>query len=169
MVCLLTSEKGWMEAKVEHTKLSMVKENSFQLQVKLSGEDPAVAPYSSKTHGYGFATPLPVLLVKLRQQDKVPYLYKDLQDAVLDHITLNVHVEGLKTLAVSNDFGPVDTSKPFQPFGALPTAGSALIIGSREVFQKNLSDGSIHVTWMSKPLPFGDADPKAGTEVLNGA
>jgi hypothetical protein len=168
VVCLLTSEKGWMEAKVEHTKLSMVKEKSFQLEVKLSGEDPAVAPYSSKTHGYGFATTLPVLLVKLRQQDKVPYLYKDLQDAVLDHITLNVHVEGLKTLAVSNDFGPVDTSKPFQPFGALPTAGSALIIGSREVFQKNLSDGSIHVTWMSKPLPFGNADPKAGTEVLNG-
>ena len=166
--CLLTSEKGWMEVKEANTKLFMVKQNSFQLEVKLQGEDPAVASYSSKMHGYGFATTLPVLLVKLRQQDKVPYLYNDLQDAILDHITLNVHVEGLKRLAVSNDFGPVDTSKPFQPFGALPTAGSALIIGSREVFQKNLSDGSIHVTWMSKPLPFGDADPKAGTEVLSG-
>jgi hypothetical protein len=36
VVCLLTSEKGWMEAKVEHTKLSMVKEKSFQLEVNLS-------------------------------------------------------------------------------------------------------------------------------------
>jgi hypothetical protein len=169
VVCLLTSEKGWIEVEVENTKLSMVEKNSFKLEVKLEGEDPAVAPYSSKTHGYRFATTLPVLLVKLRQQDEVPYIYKDLQDAIIDQITVNVHVEGLKTLAASNDFGPVDTSKPFQPFGALPTAGSALIIGSKEVFQKELSKGLIRITWMSKPLPYGkDADPKVSTEVLKG-
>lgn len=164
VVCLLTSEKGWIEKVASEF---VTEDGDLRLTVSLSGADPSVTPYSTKTHGYGFATNLPILLVRLRHQDDVPFLYEDLQDAVVDQITLSVQVEGLKTLAVSNDFGPVDTSKPFQPFGPLPIAGSALIIGSKEVFQKHLSDGSIHVTWKSKPLPYGDADPKVSKEVIN--
>lgn len=166
LVCLLTSEKGWIEKPASEFRTD---DGDVRLTVALSGADPSVTPYSPKTHGYGFATTLPLLLVTLRQRGEVTYLYKDLQNAVVEQITLSVQVEGLKSLVVSNDFGPVDTSKPFQPFGALPGAGSALIIGSKEVFQKNLSEGSIHVTWMSKPLPYGNADPKVSKEVLNGA
>ena len=47
-----------------------------------------------------------------------------------------VAVEGLKTVALSNDHGPIDASKPFLAYGPAPLANSALVIGSKEVFQK---------------------------------
>ncbi|NGZ08801.1 MAG: hypothetical protein CV088_05355 [Nitrospira sp. LK70] len=164
VICLLTSEKGWFEAK--DPKFSTEK-GSLQLEIELSGADPAVTPYSSKIHGYGFATNLPILLVKLRHRDDVAYLYEDLQDTVVDDIKLSVQVEGLKTLALSNDFGPIDTSKPFQPYGALPTAGSSLIIGSKEMFQKGLSTASINVKWLADPQPYKTA-PTISIDFLSG-
>ena len=45
-------------------------------------------------------------------------------------------VNGLKTLTLSNDHGPIDASKPFLAYGSAPVANSALVIGSKEVFQK---------------------------------
>lgn len=152
VICLVTSEKGWIEAK--EPKLFMQKGSGLQLQVQLSGADPAVTPYISKTHGYDFATNLPVLLVKLRHRDGAEYLYTSLHQAVVRNITVKMQVQGLKTLAVSNDFGPVDTSKPFQPFGALPVKGSSLIVGSKEMFQKQLTAASVHVAWAAPPSPF---------------
>lgn len=148
LVCLLTTEKGWIEKAASEF---VAEDGGVRLTVALSGADPSVTSYSTKTHGYGFATTLPLLLVKLRQQDDVSYLYKDLQDAVIDQITVNVHVEGLKTLAVSNDFGPVDTSKPFQPFGSQPVNGAGLTVGSKEVFQKLPQFTSLELDWQNTP------------------
>jgi hypothetical protein len=54
-------------------------------------------------------------LIKLRHRDDVTFVHPRLQDVVIQKVGLRVNVVGLKTLAVSNDFGPVDTSKPFQP------------------------------------------------------
>jgi len=95
-----------------------------------------------------------MILVKLRHQDNQGYIYSLLQNKVIEEIGLTVAVTGLKSLAVSNDFGSVDTSKPFQPFGALPVAKSALVIGSKEVFQKTLSTATIGIKWQNPPSPY---------------
>ncbi len=145
--CLFSTEEGWLEAAA----------TSFQgtdLTVTLNGSFPPVIPYAPKVHGYGFDTNLPVLLVQLKQDSALTYLYPALQDAMLTKITLLTTVTDLKTLAVSNDFGPVDTSKPFQPFGAQPLANSSLIIGSKEIFQKNLTSASVKLTWQNAPAPY---------------
>jgi len=163
VICQLTSEKGWFEKRAR--EFGHRGDGSLWLTIELSGADPAVTPYSAKTHGYSFATDLPVLLVTLRHEGDKAYLYEDLRDAVVDRITLFVGVEGLKTLALSNDFGPVDTSKPFQPFGALPVAGSALVLGSKEMFQKSPSSASIQVEWLVAPHPYKTA-PKPQFELL---
>lgn len=163
IVCLFTGEKGWVE---KTASTFDVKDDTLKLEIALSGADPAVVPYSAKTHGYDFATDLPVLLVKLRHQDTVEYIYPLLQDVEITKIDLTVEVTHLKTLAVSNDFGPVDTSKPFQPFGAQPMANSALVIGSKEVFQKSLSKAIVNVEWQSLPDPFGDKSVNVVTKYL---
>lgn len=142
--CLFSTEEGWSEAEA----------NSFtgkDLQVALNGSFPPVVPYSTKVHGYGFDTNLPVMLVLLKHDGASEFLYHDLQDAVTSQITLTTNVTGLQALAVSNDFGPVDTSKPFQPFGAQPLANSSLVVGSKEVFQKALSSASVKLTWQNAP------------------
>lgn len=150
--CYLTSAKGW----IEKTPVEFVVRSSktLELMVELTGADDPVAPYSSKIHGYNFATTLPVLLVQLVQDDTRPYGYAALQDLKIATIELIVAVSGMKTLAVSNDFGPVDLSKPFQPFGSLPATNSSLVIGSKEIFQKQLSSASIDVTWQLPPSVF---------------
>lgn len=151
VVCLFTSEKGWVEkSAVKFRK----QESSIKLEVELTGADPAVVPYSAKTHGYDFSTNLPILLVKLKHRGESKYIYPQFQDVVVNKIDLQVKVDGLKTLAVSNDFGPVDTSKPFQPYGASPVKNNALVIGSKEIFQKKLDSASIGVTWLIPPLPY---------------
>ncbi len=110
-------------------------------------------PYSSKVHGYTFATDLPILLVKIRHR-AAKYLYPLLEDVQLTGVALTIKVQGLRTLTVSNDFGPVDTSKPFQPFGPSPVANSTLVVGSKELFQKNFSTATLNVDWQAKPAPY---------------
>jgi hypothetical protein len=141
IICLLSTEKGWFEKAA--TKFA-IESNVLKLEITLSGADPAITPYSTKTHDYNFSSNLPMLLVKLRHQENI----------VIETINLTVNVTGLKSLAVSNDFGAIDTSKPFQPFGALPVANSALIIGSKEIFQKTLSKATININWQNPPNPY---------------
>ena len=157
IVCLLTSEKGWIEAKASKfgTDSGLLK-----LEIILSGADPPVTRYEVKTHGYNFGTALPILLVKLRHSEGVPYIYHLLQDTLLEQIDLTTDVTGLRTVAVSNDFGPVDTSKPFQPFGASPVAGSSFVVGSKELFQKNCETASLKIEWQN--LPTGIIGHKKG-------
>ena len=151
VTCLLTSEEGWFE---KIAASFTIESGKLELKIEVEGSDPAVTPYISATHGYTFDTQLPILLVKLAHREEFPYLYSQLKNINIQEIDLKVDVEGLKTLAVSNDFGPVDTSKPFQPYGASPVKNSALIIGSKEVFQKTLDSASIHTMWLTPPAPY---------------
>jgi hypothetical protein len=164
VVCQLTTADGWFEKPVSSFETDTGK---LRLVIELTGADPAIVAYNAKAHGYTFATALPLLLVKLRHQ-ATAYQYALLQDAKLSAITLSVVVSGLRSLAVSNDFGPVDTSKPFLPFGALPMAGSALTIGAAEVFQKNLISASLDITWQAAPAPFGTAPAVAVDFLVEG-
>ena len=151
VTCLLTGEKGWLEK--APTTFKAVG-NLLTLEIPLNGADPAVVPYLAKTHGYDFSTDLPMLLLKLRHLDTADYLYPGLEEITITGINLSVAVQGLRTLTVSNNFGPVDTSKPFQPFGAQPAAQSALVIGAQEAFQKALTAATVKVQWQTAPAPY---------------
>jgi hypothetical protein len=145
-LAFLTTEKGWLGK-------SVTVSTSNQLQIALSGDDPAIVPYNVKTHGGSFQTQLPMLRIMLRQDSSAGF-YTHFKSLPVDAITLSVKVQNLKDLAVSNDFGPVDISKPFQPFGALPQAGSALVVGSKELFQKNYSSATVNVNWQLTAKPY---------------
>ena len=154
VICLLTGAEGW----IEKAASGFIAESGvLRLELSLGGEEPAVTSYAEKVHGYGLATDLPVFIMKLRHRDDAVSIYPQLQDIVVRKITLSVDVKGLRTLAVSNDFGPVDTSKPFQPYGASPVANNALIIGSREVFQKRLLSASVAASWLVTPNSYTPA------------
>lgn len=148
IICLVSTEKGWFEKAATQF---ITEAGVLKLVITLSGADPAVTPYSSKIHGYDFSTNLPMLLVKLRHQKDHDFIYPLLQNLVIEKIGLTVAVTGLKSLAVSNDFGSVDTSKPFQPFGAQPVIGNAMIFGSKEIFQKKCTTATLNVVWQNLP------------------
>lgn len=147
--CLLTGAQGWLT--VEDVAIDL---DGGELQLVLSGAEPPIVGYVKKTHGYGFATDLPMLMVVLNHRDDAEYRYRRLADLILGQIVIDVRVEGLTALSVANDLGPLDTSKGFQPFGPLPVNGAAVTIGAREAFQKNLVDAAIVVQWQNTPAPY---------------
>jgi hypothetical protein len=157
VLCLLTSEKGWIE---NTTAQCAMDRDALQLSLTLTGGDPPVTPFSAKTHGYGFATNLPVLLVRLPHEDKALFPYHDLEHVAVSKITVSVHVDGLRSIAVSNDFGPVDASKPFQPFGSQPVNGASFTVGSKEVFEKNPTTASVQFEWQNPPSYYKSAAKK---------
>jgi len=93
-------------------------------------------------------------VVKLRHRPDAVWCYPALEGLGVTAIGLRVRVEGLRTLALSNDFGPVDASKPFQPYGPAPVENSALVVGSREAFQKRVTDARLRVAWMTPPAGY---------------
>lgn len=163
--CALTTEKGWLEKTPYMLSLTS---GVLLLRVEISGGDPPIVPYSSKVHGYNFQTDQPVLLLTVNQDATRSYAYNAFEHASVLTIDLGVSVENLKTLAVSNDFGPLDTSKPFQPFGTSPVKGSSLVIGSKEMFQKKLSNTAVHMEWLVEPTVFTGAKmPTVSIDVLS--
>lgn len=166
VTCLVTTEKGWLEKRP--LLFLPTSADTFCLMLQIDGGSPPLAPYAAKTHGYNFQTNLPILLVKLKQDDAKPYAYSRYEHVVVAGIGLYVYVDGLKSLAASNDYGPLDTSKPFQPFGASPVSGSSLVIGSKEIFQKHLSALWINLNWVTPPMvyPPGAALPDVAFDFL---
>lgn len=151
VTCMLTTADGWLEKAPVHFKQTTA--TNLQLQVDLEGNDAAIAPYDVALHGYHFGSNLPVLMLQLRQNLPL-YIYAFFQETKITNIALKVDVAGLKTLAVTNDFGPVDTSKPFLPFGSSPIANNSLVFGSKELFQKNCSSVIAKISWQVNGTVF---------------
>ncbi|MFZ3087615.1 MAG: baseplate J/gp47 family protein [Methylotenera sp.] len=161
--CLLTIKDGWFEAKSSQ----VTSDTSGILKINLSGADPAIIPFDAKVHGASFATDLPVMQIYLQHHDGSSYAYDVLQEVKLQNIDLTVSVTGLKTLAISNDFGPIDASQPFMPFGALPNGDESLVIGSKEIFQKTLSTLTVTPQWQGTPSAYpSTSSPKIAAEYL---
>ncbi len=149
-VCLFTGEKGWIEKSPSGFRATTG--DNLRLTVSLSGDDAGVIAYDAKKHGYNFDSIAPVMIVKLRNMADRTYSYSLFENTVLKQIQLQVDVDQVKNLTLSNDFGSIDASKPFLPFGAIPESGSSLIIGSNEIFsKKNIESCNLSIRWKNIP------------------
>lgn len=168
MTCALTTEKGWLEK--PPTLVYPLAADLLWVLVDIGGADPPVVPYSPKVHGHNFQTEQPILLVTLNQDDTQRYAYSSFEGVAVSQIALRVSADDVKSLAASNDFGPLDTSKPFQPFGPSPVKGSSLRIGSKEIFQKRLSEARVTMNWLTTPAvyPSNGTLPNVEIDVLGG-
>jgi hypothetical protein len=149
-VCLFTGEKGWIEK--SPSGFVATTGNNLRLTVSLSGDDSAIIAYDQKKHGYNFDSISPVLIVKMRNVADKVYLYSQFENTVLKQIELQLTVDQVKNLTLSNDFGSIDAAKPFLPFGAIPESGSSMIIGSNEIFtKKNITNCNLNIRWKNIP------------------
>lgn len=164
VTCLLTTAEGWCEAEV--AEFAPAGNGRLRLAFALGGDAPSVSKYVSGTHGFAFDTDLPMMLVKLRHRSDAEWPYEQLEDVVVTRIDLTIIVDGLRTLALSNDFGPIDGSKAFQPYGPAPIPGSAFIVGSQEAFQKRLTSADLDIVWMEPPDPYS-TDPHVEVDLLD--
>lgn len=172
----VTGEEGWLNLENAETAFALIDENisgnykqlifAIRLAGTLAVDAPAVVSYQQGIHSGPFNTVLPLAKILLTETAHY-HTFKRLSVA---HIKLQVEVSGLQDLAVSTDLGQQDISQSFQPFGLEPKAGNQLTIGSKEIFQKRLSSGSLKIKWKGKPaqnIRFGKTSTTVRVQVLN--
>ena len=127
---------------------------ALSVVLRLRPQDPAVVGCEAALHGAGWPTELPVLRVRLRSQGHL-YPYSLLEEMQLTEVTLAVRVQGLRDVVLHNNLGRLDASKPFMPFGPLPTPAAYLVFGAPEIARKNVTRLSIDIEWSGLPTGAG--------------
>lgn len=162
--CYLTAEKEWY--KVESLtiassgkKLSDGTTNCAEISFTIPGSAPAIVNYDVAKHGGAFNVALPMLKIYLINDDASIYEYDALKDITITQTEIRVEVgmdgtysqKGLKNLLLSNDFGVLDASKPFMPFGSQPKKDAGFVIGSKEIISKKNADVKLNLEWAELP------------------
>ncbi|MCR8557644.1 baseplate J/gp47 family protein [Mucilaginibacter sp. BJC16-A38] len=141
----LTGLKGWYTATGYTPKV--IDSTSFSLTITLEGDAPAIVPFNAKLHTGNFTAALP--MVRLTLDSSISYqIIKNLR---IKTIGVTATVNAAKNLALQNDDGKIDASKPFKVFGDFPDSGASFIIGSKEIFQKDLTSLTINLDWQQEP------------------
>ena len=171
ITCYLTAEKEWYSVDVSTVTINSTGKTlsdettaCAEIAFTIPGSAPAIVNYDAAKHGGTFNVALPMLKIYLVQDDASVYEYDDLKDITITKTEINVKVgmdgvynqKGLKNLLLSNDFGVLDASKPFMPFGTRPTAGSRFVIGNKEILSKKNAAVKLNLEW--KDLPADRAD-----------
>lgn len=142
---LITGEKGWHEAEIKKIE---VEQSALNFIIKLNAADPGFLPYDEKIHqNFKFNTRLPVMQFLINNTPGEFNFQKIFQSCFVTSVKVTVDVKGVRDLYVQNDLGPLDPSKLFPIFTHQPRLGSSLIIGSNEVFLKNLNSATAHIEW----------------------
>jgi hypothetical protein len=117
---------------------------------KLGPEVPALSAWAAAVHGAGFDTRLPVLRFCLSPEAHV-YAYSLFSDLMVEEIAIESRVFGSTRIVAWNQFGQLDPSKPFNPFGPLPTTSSYLVVGSYDCATMNLARLQLNLEWGDLP------------------
>ena len=154
----LTTESGWVEV---HDYMVMplanpINDNSCGLKIcfSLGAEIESVIPYVAELHGGELDTEQPLLQCCINPQSNF-FAYSLFTDLVIKNIDIDVEVKGIKNLLAYNNHGQLDPSKPFAPFGPLPTNNSYFIFGNYELAKKRLVELDLNLGWGELPTISG--------------
>ncbi|MEM9424925.1 MAG: hypothetical protein AAF975_09095, partial [Spirochaetota bacterium] len=130
-----STEEGWLEV-LDVTYTREEKDKAFKMVATLHlGPDfPPVIPIDQELSVLPFGNDFPML--KLLPKEDFHYI--PFNALTLEAVEIELNAAEITQLSAYNDFGPLDLSQPFQPFGTLPEKGANFSVGSREVFSKNI-------------------------------
>jgi len=155
---LLSTADGWLEMQSAFVRRPSAEEAGgragLQIVLRLRPEDPPVVGCMAAVHGPQWRTQQPVFQLLLQPRAHL-YAYSLLCDAPLDDVTVAVHVTGVRNVVVYNNYGRLDPSKPFAPFGPLPTLSSYLVVGAPEIARKHLESLTLNLEWGQLPQDDG--------------
>ena len=146
----VSGEQGWIGP---YSLSGTLINGQISLGFTVTDGEAAVIDYNATLHGGAFATALPVVQLLLRPESAAAY--SALLKLRLAKASLNVAVDGVKTLNLENDFGTLNPKKAFLPFGPQPVKGSRFMVGCEEALAKPLTDLKIRLRWQGAPSDFG--------------
>ncbi|HTF04397.1 MAG TPA: baseplate J/gp47 family protein [Bacteroidia bacterium] len=141
---------------------SVLYENNGDLLIEctISQAQKAVVAYNEEVLLQPIRTEWPVMKITLNTNDPATeYIYRDLSSKSIFTANLEVNVTGVRNLVIQNDDSVLSADKPFEPFGGQPLPDSAFYIGSTEIFQKQLDEVDVNITWHGLPnqrIPSGE-------------
>ena len=94
--------------------------------------DPPITPLDADNLDFKAHNNFPMFEFKLNHE----YLndYHSLKFLEINNINIEVEILEVKNLSLSNDFGKIDSSAPFEPFGSQPLIDSSFIVGHSTFF-----------------------------------
>lgn len=117
---------------------------------RLPPEAPPVVACEEGIHGDGCNVPLPSMRLRIKP-DGAMYCYSLLSDLMLTDIHLEVSVHGVREAVLYNHLGRLDPSKPFNPFGPLPSHGAYMVFGNAEIAGKDIDSLDVNIEWGNLP------------------
>ncbi|MBL7701134.1 MAG: baseplate J/gp47 family protein [Ferruginibacter sp.] len=164
--CYLTAEKEWYQVDADTLVITntgkVLSDGSAactEISFTIPGSAPAIVNYDAEMHGGTFNVALPMLKVHLVNDDALAYEYDALKGVTITKTEIRVEVgmsggynqNGIKNLLLSNDFGVLDASKPFMPFGSMPKKDAGFVIGSKEIISKKNCAVKLNIEWAELP------------------
>ncbi|MGZ3764387.1 MAG: hypothetical protein ACXVB0_08910 [Mucilaginibacter sp.] len=141
----VTGKKGWYT--VDNYVAGVITDTMFFVYFSIDGDAPAIVPFSAKIHSGNFTQQLPMVQLILKDYTS----YQTIKIPRIKEVTIYVTVDTVKNLSLQNDDGKINTAKPFKPLGDFPDKGASFIIGSKEIFQKTLSNLTVIFDWQEAP------------------
>ena len=118
---------------------------SLVFDIKIPNSAGKIVSYNPDIHGYSWKTKLPVLYVSINTT--APEALKCLLGQSFENTEVHTVVKNCKNITVQNDFGKMDATKPFLPFGSIPRDGSSFILGCPEFLNKTLDGFMFKAKW----------------------
>lgn len=137
---------------------------------------PSILPFNPNNLTGEFNTTAPIARIVFKPESPwVQYL----KNAQIMRTNIEVKVTDVSQLKLESDFGALESTKPFTPFGPVPKVGASFYVGSEEIFTKQLSSLSLKLKWQNPPAnlatyynnytnkPASNDDFKATVTLLN--
>ncbi|RBW55867.1 hypothetical protein DS884_16085 [Tenacibaculum sp. E3R01] len=141
----LSTATEWFLIPNDNTILNITEQsNKIKLVINLDISAPAIVSFLENIDG--IESSWPIFKMSFTELLKNPPVIKSLKIAV--------DVKELQSFQLYNDFGLLETEKPFQPLGPTPEKDQGFIIGNAEVFSKPVRLFSIKMDWNNLPNNF---------------
>ncbi len=154
----LSGESGWLEVK-EYLIAPAIQDDSgvnsgLSISLSLGYDAEPVTTYDPEVHGGKRDCSVPMMNVCLDPEASF-FAYSLLNSVAIKSVAIEVAVKGVKDIVISNHLGRIDPTKPFAPFGPLPTRHSYIVAGSREAASKQITAMELEVEWGELPTLSG--------------
>ncbi len=154
----LSGESGWLEVK-EYLVAPAIEDDGgvnsgLKISLSLGHDVEAVMSYDAEVHGGNRNCSVPMINVCLDPEASF-FAYSLLNSVTIKSVEVEVAVKGVKDVVITNHLGRVDPTKPFTPFGPLPTRHSYIVMGSREAASKQLTAMELEIEWGELPTLSG--------------
>ena len=147
LIVKVSCEEGWLKAGVCKTVWDK-SSGCLEVRFRISENDTPLMVCTDEVHGV--STQYPAIQLVLNEKAFV-YPYSWASGLCFERLTVYVNVKGITELKIYSEFGELDSSVPFYPFGVQAKKGAWFICGNYEMARKPLTKATLSFKWQQLP------------------